>query len=97
MEFLGYRHRRLRQNETWRRAVRETKLSTDDLVYPMFVTGGSGVRNSIESMPDIYQLSIDQVVEEAKDSVPINQNNCSKLMIYLSLCLHGCFLSLIHI
>ena len=71
MEFLGYRHRRLRQNEAWRRVVRETKLSIDDLVYPMFVTGGSGVRNSIESMPDIYQLSIDQVVEEAKEIVKL--------------------------
>jgi porphobilinogen synthase len=67
MEFPGYRHRRLRQNETWRRALREHRLSTDDFVFPMFVTEGKGVRNSIESMPGIYQLSIDQAVEEARE------------------------------
>jgi porphobilinogen synthase len=71
MEFPGYRHHRLRQNETWRRAVRETRLSVDDLVYPMFVTEGTGVRNAIESMPDIYQLSIDQLVEEAMEVAEI--------------------------
>ncbi len=67
MEFPSYRHRRLRQNETWRRAVRETSFSTNDLVYPMFVTDGSRVRNPIESMPDIFQLSVDHLVEEAKE------------------------------
>ncbi|MBH15927.1 MAG: porphobilinogen synthase [Gemmatimonadetes bacterium] len=67
MEFPNYRHRRLRQSETWRRAVRETRLSIDDFVYPMFVTDGTGVTNSIDSMPDIYQQSIDRVVEEARE------------------------------
>ena len=51
--------------------MRETRLSVDDLVYPMFVTEGTGVRNAIESMPDIYQLSIDQVVEEAREAADL--------------------------
>jgi porphobilinogen synthase len=49
--------------------VRETRLSPDNLIYPMFVTHGSGVRVEIPSMPDCYQLSIDGIISEAEELV----------------------------
>jgi porphobilinogen synthase len=58
--------RRFRRGETWRRAVRETSLSVNDLVYPLFVIGGKGIRNPVASMPGVYQLSVDLIVEEAR-------------------------------
>jgi len=64
--FPKLRMRRLRQSETLRRMVRETHLSVDDLVYPMFVVPGSKVRAEIPSMPGCYHLSVDQLVEECK-------------------------------
>jgi len=60
------RMRRLRRNETLRRMVRETRLSTDNLVFPMFVRPGEGVRNPIRSMPGNFQFSVDTLAEEAK-------------------------------
>jgi porphobilinogen synthase len=67
MTYPRIRLRRLRRGETWRRAVRETSLSTDDLVYPLFVVGGEGVRNPVASMPGVSQLSVDLIVEEARE------------------------------
>jgi porphobilinogen synthase len=67
---MGYpihRLRRLRRSEAWRRAVRETSLSPADLVYPLFVVGGEGVRNPVGSMPGVEQLSVDQIVREAAE------------------------------
>lgn len=58
------RMRRLRANEQIRAMVRETSVSIADLVYPIFVTEGNGIRNPIVSMPDIYQYSIDTIDEE---------------------------------
>ena len=66
MLFPDYRPRRLRQNENFRRMMRETKLSVDDLILPMFSVEGKGVRNPIDSMPGHYQLSVENVVKEAK-------------------------------
>jgi len=60
------RMRRLRRNETFRRMVRETELRVNDLILPLFVRPGSGVRNPIVSMPGQFQLSVDTLVEEAK-------------------------------
>ena len=65
-----YRPRRLRSNENIRRMVRETKLSSDDFIYPLFVTHGKGVKKEIGSMPGNFQQSIDNIVkdcEEVKD------------------------------
>ncbi len=62
-----YRPRRLRQNENIRRMVRETNLSVDDMIYPMFVVEGEGVNNPISSMPGNSQWSIDLLVKEAKE------------------------------
>lgn len=62
-----YRPRRLRRNENIRRMVRETVLSVNDFIYPMFVTEGKQVKNPIVSMPGNYQFSIDQLIREVKD------------------------------
>jgi len=66
MNFPDYRPRRLRKNENFRRMIRETRLSVDDLVCPLFVTHGSGVKTPISSMPGQFQLSIDTLVGEVK-------------------------------
>ena len=61
------RYRRMRSTEGLRRMVRETVLQPADFVYPMFITHGRSVRNEISSMPDVYQLSIDQLAGEVED------------------------------
>ncbi|MCD6487020.1 MAG: porphobilinogen synthase [Syntrophobacterales bacterium] len=66
MSFPDYRPRRLRKNENFRRMIRETGLSVDDLVCPLFVIHGSEVKNPISSMPGNFQMSIDNLVEEVK-------------------------------
>ena len=66
MRFPIYRPRRLRRNENFRRLVRETKLSVDDLIMPLFIVPGMRVTNPISSMPGIAQLSVDRAVEECK-------------------------------
>ncbi|MFA5844115.1 MAG: porphobilinogen synthase [Coriobacteriia bacterium] len=64
MEFPTFRMRRLRRNETVRAMVRETKLTADDLIYPLFVKPGTGIRDEVSSMPGVFQLSIDQLPGE---------------------------------
>jgi len=59
------RFRRLRRSDALRALVRETRLSPSDLVYPLFVTHGEGVRDEISSMPGQYHLSLDQLPREA--------------------------------
>jgi porphobilinogen synthase len=66
MLFPDYRPRRLRQNEAFRRMIRETHVSVDDLILPLFVIGGKGVKNPIPSMPGHYQLSIDNLLKTAQ-------------------------------
>lgn len=66
MLFPDYRPRRLRQNENFRRMIRETRLGVDDLILPLFVVEGKGVENQIPSMPGHSQLSADLIVKEAK-------------------------------
>src|SRR5690349_16405780 len=58
------RPRRLRRTEAIRALVRETKLSPDDFVYPLFVCEGEGIRREISSMPGVFNLSIDELVNE---------------------------------
>jgi porphobilinogen synthase len=67
MNFPQYRPRRLRQNETFRRLIRETFLRLDDLIYPMFVRPGKGIKEPIASMPGNYRFSIDEMVKEIKE------------------------------
>jgi len=66
MLFPDYRPRRLRQSEAFRRMIRETVLTCDDLILPLFAVNGKGVENPIPSMPGHSQLSIDRLVIEAK-------------------------------
>ncbi len=68
MPFPQQRPRRLRASAAWRSMVAETRLSAAQLVYPMFVCPGSGVRNPVSSMPGIAQLSVDRLVEEAGEA-----------------------------
>jgi len=68
MQYPEYRPRRLRKNELMRRLVRETQLSVDDLIYPLFVIEGTKVKKPIASMPGNFQLSIDYLVEEVKQT-----------------------------
>lgn len=65
--FPTTRLRRNRFSDFTRRLVRETELSSNDLIYPMFVLEGNGVRQEIGSMPRQYRLSIDQLLKEAEE------------------------------
>jgi porphobilinogen synthase len=67
MSFPEDRLRRLRRTATWRRLVRETVLSVDDLVFPMFIVPGENVATPIASMPGMAQLSVDRAVQEARE------------------------------
>jgi porphobilinogen synthase len=66
MQFPLYRSRRLRKNENFRRMIRETRLSVDDFMYPLFAVPGKGVKKPIHSMPGNFQLSVDYIVQEAR-------------------------------
>ena len=68
MLFPDSRPRRLRQSDALRRMVRETTLSIDDLILPLFAIDGKGVKNPINSMPGHYQLSIDNLVKTSKEA-----------------------------
>jgi porphobilinogen synthase len=68
MFFPQYRARRIRGKEVFRRMVRETSLSVNDLIYPMFSAFGSGIRKEVSSMPGIYQQSIEHLVAEAQEA-----------------------------
>ncbi len=65
------RPRRLRATENLRRLIRETAISTDDLIYPMFVVHGHNVSTEISSMPGCYQYSVDRLVTAAKELVTL--------------------------
>ncbi len=67
MTFPIHRPRRLRRSEALRGFVRETHLSTNGLVYPMFACPGNKVRTEISSMPGVHQQSPDQIVEECRE------------------------------
>lgn len=71
MGFPEHRMRRLRRTETLRRMVRETRLSVDNLILPMFVTHGHNVRNPISSMPGHFQLSVDELVRDCREVVDL--------------------------
>jgi porphobilinogen synthase len=65
--FPTVRMRRLRVNETIRKMVRETTLSKDNLIFPLFIQEGEGIKDEIPSMPGIFRLSIDKLAKEAKE------------------------------
>jgi len=66
MSFPRVRMRRLRRTETLRRMARETRLSRDELVLPLFAVEGRGVREPVASMPGVFRWSVDQLADEAK-------------------------------
>ena len=66
MLFPDYRPRRLRQNDAFRRMIRETVLTVNDLILPLFAIGGKDIKNPVESMPGQYQMSVDHLVKTAK-------------------------------
>ncbi|MEL6247703.1 MAG: porphobilinogen synthase, partial [Cyanobacteria bacterium J06627_15] len=65
--FPTHRPRRLRSHPQLRRMVRENVVTTSDLIYPLFAVPGETVANEVTSMPGVYQLSVDKIVEEAKE------------------------------
>jgi porphobilinogen synthase len=67
MLFPDYRPRRLRKNENFRRMIRETSLSVDNLIEPLFVVPGKGIRKAISSMPGVFQLAADELIKEAQE------------------------------
>ena len=66
MGFPLHRPRRTRQSDAWRRMVRETRLTPEALIYPLFAVPGRGVRHAVASMPGVSQLSVDELVKDAK-------------------------------
>jgi len=71
MPFPAVRPRRLRASPTLRRMVRETTLSPNDFIYPLFITEGERVRKPVSSMPEVFQLSIDEAVKELAEVVDL--------------------------
>ncbi|HEX4267054.1 MAG TPA: porphobilinogen synthase [Steroidobacteraceae bacterium] len=66
MSHPATRPRRTRQSDVWRRMVREARLSPDAFIYPLFAVPGRGVRHPVSSMPGVSQLSVDELVKEAR-------------------------------
>jgi len=71
MTFPYTRMRRMRKNDFSRRLMREHRLTADDLIYPMFIIEGKKVREAVPSMPNIERVSIDVLLEEAKEIVAL--------------------------
>lgn len=68
MAFPATRLRRLRRTGTLRSLVRETRLSPENLVYPLFVCPGEGIRKEVRSMPGVFNLSVDEAVRETQEA-----------------------------
>ena len=68
MLFPDFRGQRLRANKNFRRMIRETKLSCDDLILPLFAIEGKKIKKPIESMPGHFQLSVDYIVKKAQEA-----------------------------
>ena len=69
MDFPLIRMRRMRRTEPLRALVRETRLEPGQLIYPLFVCPGEGVRREIGSMPGVFNVSVDEAVKEAEEAV----------------------------
>ncbi len=69
--YPAVRMRRMRRDDFSRRLMRETRLTTDDLIYPVFIVEGKNQTQAIDSMPGIYRLSIDNLVAEAQELVEL--------------------------
>jgi porphobilinogen synthase len=71
MSFPANRMRRLRRSDALRVLVRETALEPGDLIYPLFICPGKGVRNPIGSMPGVFNVSVDEAVREAEEAAKL--------------------------
>jgi porphobilinogen synthase len=71
MTFPANRMRRMRRSEPLRALVRETALEPGDLIYPLFICPGKGVRNPVSSMPGVFNLSVDEAVREAEEAAKL--------------------------
>ncbi len=71
MSFPVQRLRRLRRNESLRALVRETTLDPGDLIYPLFLCPGEGIRHAVGSMPGVFNLSVDEAVREAEEAASL--------------------------
>jgi porphobilinogen synthase len=69
------RFRRKRVNETLRALVQETTLTKNDFIYPLFVREGEGIKNEIDSMPGVFQMSIDEIVNECGELQKLGLNS----------------------
>ncbi len=75
MVFPEYRPRRLRKSESLRSLIRETQLSPDQFVYPVFITPGKNKREAISSMPGVFRISVDQLKREAQQCLDLGINS----------------------
>ena len=75
MMFPEYRPRRLRRNEQFRSLIRETRLSSEQLIYPLFIQPGKGIREPVPSMPGVFRISVDQLGREAKECLALGINH----------------------
>ena len=66
------RFRRTRLNKHLRALVRETSISTNDFIYPLFVRSGEGIKTEVSSMPGVYQMSIDEILKECEELKKLN-------------------------
>jgi porphobilinogen synthase len=71
MTFPANRMRRMRRSEPLRALVRETAVEPGDLIYPLFICPGKGVRNPVGSMPGVFNLSVDEAVREAEEAAQL--------------------------
>src|SRR4051794_5656397 len=71
MSFPETRMRRLRRTDSLRALVRETSLEPGDLIYPLFLCPGEGVRKPVSSMPGVFNLSVDEAVKEAQEAASL--------------------------
>ncbi len=69
--FPEYRPRRLRKNQAIRDLVRETTLTTDDFIYPLFLCEGKNIKQEIKSMPGVYRFSLDIALEDIKEAIEL--------------------------
>ena len=71
IENIRFRNQRLRSSEVLRNLTSETKLSKDYLIFPIFIKAGNNIKIEIKSMPDIYQLSIDNALKEISSAIDV--------------------------
>ena len=75
MVFPEYRPRRMRRNQALRSLIRETTLSADQLIYPLFIVPGKKVKKEVPSMPGVHQISVDQLNSEARELEELGVNS----------------------